>query len=321
MTETASDTIARYPVRLVATRTGLSPHLLRAWERRYGVVTPSRSEGGQRLYSELDIERLSRLRRLVERGHAIGRIASLPLEELARLEAESAPAAPVVGAVGGLDEDSRGRSIREFNDAAMRAIRQLDAAALQEVLERAAVGLGVSEFLEAVAGPTLEDIGDGWAGRSVSVAQEHMATAVFRRLLGWLFGTYPNRSAVHRLLVATPPGERHELGALMAAITAATEDWGVTYLGPDLPVDEVLEAVGQTGAEAVALSIVRPGDARGLLATLRELRAGLPSGVALLLGGAGARTIGAELEPAGVTTIDSLAQLKPALRRLAAPVG
>jgi DNA-binding transcriptional MerR regulator/methylmalonyl-CoA mutase cobalamin-binding subunit len=319
MTETASDTTARYPVRLVATRTGLSPHLLRAWERRYGVVTPSRSEGGQRLYSELDIERLGRLRRLVERGHAIGRIASLPLEELARLETESATGAPEVGAAAGYDEDARDRRVREFNDAAMRAIRQLDAAALQEVLERAAVGLGVPEFLEGVAGPTLEDIGHGWAERSVSVAQEHMATAVFRRLLGWLLGMYPNRSAAHRLVVATPPGERHELGALMAAITAAAEGWGVTYLGPDLPVDEVLEAVGQTGAEAVALSIVRPGDARGIVAALRELRAALPSEVALLLGGAGDRTIGPELEPAGVTPIDSLAELRPALRRLAAP--
>src|SRR5574338_1415492 len=117
MTETASDTTARYPVRLVATRAGLSPHLLRAWERRYGVVTPGRSEGGQRLYSELDIERLGRLRRLVERGHAIGRIASLPLEELARLETESATGAPEVGAAAGYDEDARDRRVREFNDA------------------------------------------------------------------------------------------------------------------------------------------------------------------------------------------------------------
>ncbi|MBA2458540.1 MAG: MerR family transcriptional regulator, partial [Gemmatimonadales bacterium] len=82
--------IPRYPVRLVAVRTGLSQHVLRAWERRYGVVTPSRSEGGQRLYSQLDIERLSRLRRLTERGHGIGRLASLGLDELTRLDEESA---------------------------------------------------------------------------------------------------------------------------------------------------------------------------------------------------------------------------------------
>jgi DNA-binding transcriptional MerR regulator len=76
----------RYPVRLVALRTGLTPHVLRAWERRYAVVSPSRSSGGQRLYSDLDIERLRRLRRLTARGHAISRIAALPLDEWTRLD-------------------------------------------------------------------------------------------------------------------------------------------------------------------------------------------------------------------------------------------
>ena len=95
--------------------------------------------------------------------------------------------------------------------------------------------LGVPDFLETVAVTTLEDIGHGWSERSVSVAQEHMATAVFRRVLGWLLGLYQTTSAAHRLVVATPPGERHELGALMAAIIAAAEGWNVTYLGPDIP--------------------------------------------------------------------------------------
>src|SRR5512141_668232 len=87
-TSTESQT-PRYPVRLVALRTGLTPHVLRAWERRYGVVSPGRTEGGQRLYSELDIERLRLLRRLTDGGHAIRRIASLPLAELARLDEET----------------------------------------------------------------------------------------------------------------------------------------------------------------------------------------------------------------------------------------
>src|SRR5690242_280067 len=105
-----------YPVRMVALRTGLSPHLLRAWERRYGVVTPQRSEGGQRLYSDADIERLARLKRLVERGHAIGRIASLPLDALAQLEESAGAAAQKTDGAGRLEDETRSRSIREFND-------------------------------------------------------------------------------------------------------------------------------------------------------------------------------------------------------------
>ncbi len=319
MSPTADASAARYPVRLVALRTGLSPHLLRAWERRYGVVMPSRSEGGQRLYSDLDIERLSRLRRLVESGHAISRIASLPLEALAQLEEETGSASSQdVGERGHLEETARDRSIQEFNDQAMRATRALDASALEEVLERAAMTLGVPDFLERVAVTTLEDIGHGWSEQSVSVAQEHMATAVFRRVLGWLFGLYQTTSAAHRLVVATPPGERHELGALMAAINAAAEGWSVTFLGPDMPVGELLGAVGQARAEAVALSVVQLGDERAVLSVLREIRAGLPPRVALLLGGAGAQGIKAGIESAGVYPIDSLADLRPALQRLAA---
>lgn len=270
-------------------------------------MTPSRSEGGQRLYSDLDIERLARLRRLVERGHAISRIASLPLDELAQLEDETGSAAA---------QDLSGIG-HEFTDAAMRAVRALDASGLQEVLERAAMTLGVTDFLETVAVTTLEDIGHGWTERSVSVAQEHMATAVFRRVLGWLLEVYQTRSAAHRLLVATPPGERHELGAFMAAISAAAEGWNVTYLGPDLPVEDLLGAIGQARAEAVALSVVQPGDARGVLSVLREIRDGLPPRVALLLGGAGAQRFQAEIESAGVHLIDSLADLRAVLQRLA----
>jgi DNA-binding transcriptional MerR regulator/methylmalonyl-CoA mutase cobalamin-binding subunit len=317
MTSTADAAAARYPVRLVALRTGLSAHLLRAWERRYGVVTPSRSEGGQRLYSDLDIERLGRLARLVQRGHAISRIAPLPLEALARLEEESgSEAAPDTGGSASLEDDARAGSIHELNDGAMRAIRALDAAGLEQLLERAAMTLGVADFLEAVAVTTLEDIGQGWAERQVSVAQEHLATAVFRRVLGWLLGVYQTPDAVHGMVVATPPGERHELGALMAAVSSAAEGWHVTYLGPDMPVKELLDAIRQTRAEAVALSIVQPGDEQELLRVLRQIRAGLSPRVALLLGGAGTHRIRAGIESAGVHLIDSLADLRPTLQRL-----
>ena len=318
MNPTAEATPARYPVRLVALRTGLSPHVLRAWERRYGVVTPRRSDGGQRLYSEPDIERLARLKRLVDRGHAISRIASLPLEALAQLE-QAARGEAVQDADTAVphEDEARARSIQAFNDQALRATLALDAAGLQEVLERAAVTLGVPDFLETVAATTLEDIGHGWTERSVTVAQEHMATAVFRRVLSWLLGVYQTESAAHRVVVATPAGEQHELGALMVAISAALEGWSVTYLGPDLPVEDLLGAISQTRAEAVALSIVHPGDERGVLRVLRQIQTGLPPGVALLLGGAGAPQVHARLQSADVHLIDSLADLRPTLESLA----
>jgi DNA-binding transcriptional MerR regulator/methylmalonyl-CoA mutase cobalamin-binding subunit len=307
VTDTLPSTEPRYPVRLVAVRTGLSPHVLRAWERRYRVVSPMRSEGGQRLYSDLDVERLLRLRRLTDRGHAIGRIAALPLAELARLEDEDPTARP----------GTPGESAPDAAATALEATLRLDPAELQAVLERAAVTLGTSVFVDQVVSPLLARIGHGWSERSVSVAQEHMASAVIRRVLGWLLHLYEARNGAPRLVVATPPHHAHELGALMAAASAAAEGWNVTYLGPDLPIADLVSAVELSGARAVAISAVHQPEGGDLLGALRDTRSRLPHDVALLVGGAGALQRRADVEAAGARVIESLAQFRALLPRLA----
>lgn len=317
----------RYPVRLVALRTGLSPHALRAWERRYRVVTPTRSEGGQRLYSDLDIERLLRLRRLTERGHAIGRIAALPLEELVRLEKDipadrleprQAPASVAGGDVLSRDGADGAEGVVT---AAIQATRRLDAVELQAVLERAAVSFGVPAFVDHVVAPFLEQVGHGWTERLVSVAQEHMASAVVRRVLGWLLRVYEVRGDAPTIVIATPPHHAHELGALMAAASAAAEGWSVTYLGPDLPVADLLTAVQQSGARAVGISAVHQPPAGDLLGALRETRAGIPADVSLIVGGSAAVRLREAVEAAGCRVVESLAELRHTLRGLAEEFG
>jgi MerR family transcriptional regulator, light-induced transcriptional regulator len=298
----------RYPVRLVALRTGLSPHVLRAWERRYRVVSPTRTDGGQRLYSDLDVERLLRLRRLTEQGHAIGRIALLPLPELLRLEDE-APADAL---------EAASADAAEAATAALEATRHLDDLELQAVLERAAITLGVPVFLDEVVTPLLKRIGEGWSQHSVSVAQEHMASVIIRRVLGWLMRVYEVRNGAPRVVVVTPPHYAHELGALMAAASAAAQGWSVTYLGPDLPVADLVSAVGLSGARAVAISAVhQPQQGGDLLGVLRDIRARLPADVTLLVGGARALEVHAEAEAAGARVVESLAEFRGLLPRLA----
>src|SRR4051794_35592575 len=124
-------TVPRYPVRLVASRTGLSAHVLRAWERRYGVVSPTRSEGGQRLYSDFDIERLLRLRRLAERGHSIGRIAALELSELVELEKAMPDLSPTPASEEGDGARTASESAAHVVADALLAIRRLDAGELE----------------------------------------------------------------------------------------------------------------------------------------------------------------------------------------------
>ena len=322
MTDALESRTPRYPVRLVAVRTGLTPHVLRAWERRYGVVSPARTKGRQRLYSDLDIERLRFLRRLTDRGHAISRIALLPIAELARLDEETGMEGGAASADGTSrtdeSEQAHAGGVGEAIAAALRAIRRLDGIELQAVLERAAVTLGMPVFIDEVVAPALVRVGHGWAEGSVSVAQEHMATAVFRRVLGWLLRVYEVKDTAPRLIVATPPSQVHELGALMVATNAAAEGWRVTYLGPDLPVADLVSAAGQTGARAVAISAVYVPEDVDLLAALREMRAGLPERVPLIVGGAATPEIQVEAEAAGALVIRSLPELRAMLRRLAA---
>lgn len=303
--------VPKHPVRLASFRTGLSPHTLRAWERRHHVVAPTRSDGGQRLYSDLDVERLRLLHRLTERGHGIGRLAKLSLEELDRIAGEEEGSAGTPEA-----ESSSNAQATEFRSAAFHAAQCLAAGELQAVLERAAVSLGVPAFLDQVAGPSIREIGHGWREGTISVGQEHLATAVFRRVLGWIIETFEAKPPAARLIVATPPGQVHELGALMAAAAAATEGLDVIYLGADLPVAEILNAVRQTGARAVALSVVHPTNDPGLIEDLQQIRQGLDREVQLFLGGAAVTQQPERFRAVGARAFDSLAEFRTALQRL-----
>jgi len=306
--------IPRHPVRVTALRTGLTPHLLRAWERRYQVVAPSRSEGGQRLYSDHDVQRLRLLRKLTDRGHSISRLASASLEELERSAQEENGAKPIEIKI--LTPDS---GAEDFRLAALSAAQRLDAAELHAVLERAAVTLGVPGFLDQVAGPSLQEIGRGWSEGTVSIAQEHLATAVFRRMLGWLLRVYEVNHSAPRLVVATPPRQLHELGAMLAAATAAAQGWAVIYLGADLPVGEILASARQVAANAVALSIVYPTIDPVLIGDLQQLRSGLNSRAAVLLGGSAAIQDRERLTSTGAEVVNSLAEFRTSLRRLREP--
>jgi DNA-binding transcriptional MerR regulator/methylmalonyl-CoA mutase cobalamin-binding subunit len=308
----------RHPVRFVAQRTGLTPHVLRAWERRYGAVSPSRSDGGQRLYSDLDIERLRTLHRLGEAGHAIAPLARLPLEELDQLARADAAVEPRRD--GGPPAPPQGPSAApgEFVAEALAATTALDAARLQAALERAAIGLGVPAFLDQIAGPLLVEIGRGWRDRRFGIAHEHFASAVVRRVLGWILRTFEVSGAAPRMVLATPAGQRHELGAMLAAAAAASEGWGVTYLGADLPAADVLAAARQARARAVALSALHPTDDPALIGYVRELRRALPPEVRLLIGGPAATAHRKALAAAGADVVDDLGEFRLVLRSIGA---
>lgn len=296
--------VPRYPIRVAARRAGLGVDTLRAWERRHTAVQPSRTEGGQRLYTDADIERLALLRTLTERGHALTGLTALSLPELhalARAEQESAgePMPAVRGEPERAPAPVTDRATSAFLDAAVRAVRTLDATELHRLLLRAMVEDGPEEFLASLVAPLCTAIGSLWEREVIGVAEEHVASATLRQALGFLLQTLQAPDDAPAVVVATPQGERHEFGAMMAGAIAALAGARVVYVGPDLPARDIAAAARRARARLVALSIVRGGQARRAAAELEALRASLPRSTHIVVGGAGAEDLTERLESLG----------------------
>ncbi|MGB1778591.1 MAG: MerR family transcriptional regulator, partial [Longimicrobiales bacterium] len=271
----------RHPIRVVAQRTGLSTPVLRAWERRYGVVTPSRSDGGQRLYSDDDIRRLQLLATAVDGGRSIGLIADLELPQLEALidEDRETPIHPIGDFVAPDVERVR---------TALDHIEQMRTDELEQFMMRCAVELRPHELVEGLMVPLLQEIGRGWQAGRLSPSTEHIASVAIRRFLEWMSSTNQKDATAPLALTGTPAGQSHEFGALLAGVVAAYEGWRVRFLGPDLPAAEIARAVEKLGARMVALSAVHPRlDSTGVQEVL-EIRRRLPPSVKVVIGGAGA---------------------------------
>jgi MerR family transcriptional regulator, light-induced transcriptional regulator len=307
-------TDAQYPIQLVARLTGLSAHVIRIWEQRYHAVEPRRTPGNRRLYSDSDIERLNLLRDVTHAGHSIGQVARLPMDKLGKLAVESST---IRGrAAGPLTELPTTGSI--LNEC-VAAIKSLDAHALDGALKRGADALGAVGLLERIVAPLTQTIGELWRDGTLTAAHEHFASAAIRVFLGQAarpFGAVDNAPV---LVVATPAGQVHELGALLVGATAANLGWQVTYLGASLPAAEIVGAVQQRRAKAVALSLVYPEDDPRLEHELTRLRESLPAEVPLLVGGRAMPAYREALENVGAVLIENLVHLGSTLDGLRRP--
>ena len=284
-----------HTIKFVANYTGLSQHTIRAWERRYSALSPERTATNRRLYSEHDLEKLSLLRQAVQAGHSIGQIAGLPLPELQCLLAIGAPpqtepsrATPVSAAIT--------QQGAPYLDECLRAVERLDAQGLEDTLARAAALLGSAALIDRVLQPFLYSIGERWRAGEVRPAHEHMASAIVRTFLGRMLDAFQPDAPAPRLVVTTPVGQMHELGALIAAVTAASEGWRVLYLGPNLPAEEIAGAAHQAGAKAVVLSIVYPPDDPRMDQEIVALRKFLGQEMPIVVGGRSATAYRAALE-------------------------
>jgi DNA-binding transcriptional MerR regulator len=268
-----------YRIGTVARMAGISTHALRAWERRYGVPAPERSEGGARLYSEAEVERLRLLKRAVDRGHAIGRLVPLDRATLERVAGAPAPLLP-----------NQSESTREIVDEFVAAVREFDGARAEQLLDRAAVLFSARSLVLDVMGPLLVRIGDDWSSGSLCSASEHVGSALVRDRASALMRGLPVEPGAERIVAATPAGEMHELGVMLAATTAKLHGYEVLYLGPNLPASEIALAARASSAGLIALSVIAL-DSEAAAGELAALMAELPTTVSVVVGGPDAQRL------------------------------
>ncbi len=301
MIESNSHDSPRHPIRVAAERAGLTPELLRAWERRYAVVSPGRAQGGQRLYSDVDIERLCQLARLSHAGRSVGTLVRLPAEELERLvteEAEHRAAQP--------------SDIGSHRRRALVAARAMDGVLLFALLRRAVLSVGTPRFLEEVLSPVITELGHAWQEEEIGIAREHAATATIEQMLGWLIREFSPPDTAPRVLLAAPAGERHALGSMIAGAMAAHDGWHPTWVGVDLPASQIAAAAERDGALVVALGVVASADRDATREEVTTLRRELPSRIPLIVGGSGATALA---DVAGVTAARDQSHWRSLLQR------
>jgi methanogenic corrinoid protein MtbC1 len=249
----------------------VSPELLRAWERRYGLLEPTRSAGGLRLYSAADLDRVRAMQQHLAEGLAAAEAAALA----AAAEPRADQAVVFSPAAARRDLDV---SLSAFDEARAHAV-------LDELLSTATLDSILSDVLI----PFLRELGKRWERGEITVAQEHFASSVLRgRLLGLARGW--NRGIGPRVLLSCAPGEQHDLGLVAFGLALRARGFRILYLGADTPIESVAQTARAARPHAVVVSAVSAERFKEIAGALRELAAEYP----VYLGGAGATTVGGE---------------------------
>lgn len=276
---------AHYPISTVASMTGVNPVTLRAWERRYGLIKPTRTSKGHRLYSAQDIERIREVLRLVEEGIPIGQV----------------PQALADGSRRASDFQEVGDSWADYLQRMVHAIEEFDETGLEAVYNEALSLYPVEIVTRRLLVPLLKHLGERWENATGSVAEEHFFGVYMRNKLGARFHHRQGNPQGPKLLAACLPGELHEIGILLFALAAHDRGFRIVLLGADMPLEELPLVVRRTHCDAIVLSgAIEP--------TESVLKKGLPglvqaSHVPVFVGGITASIYSREIAAAGARPV------------------
>lgn len=218
-----------------ARRVGVSPELLRAWERRYGLLRPVRTDGGFRLYTADDAGRVERMKRALDDGLSAAEAARRALVE----------------------ERPVGSGLDDARERLVAATQAYDEAAVHAILDDALAGFALETVLRDLVVPALREIGSRWESGALEIGQEHFATNLVRERLLALARSW-GRGAGPLAILACAPGERHDIGLIAFGLVLRAQGWRILFLGADTPLPALTQAAADTGPRLVVVSAVEP---------------------------------------------------------------
>lgn len=296
-----------FTIREASNRTGVPAASLRAWERRYHVVTPHRSEGGYRLYDERAIATIAAMRRLVDQGWS-------PASAAAELTGQEGMPSPVPrdGEPDAVESSPRSPhpEAELLTAELVAAAARVDAGGIESVLDR---GFALGSFETVTEGwlmPALRALGDAWAEGRVDVAGEHAASHAVMRRLSQAFVAAASVASGPRLVVGLPPGSHHELGALAFATAARRRGLAVVYVGADLPLHSWVRAVRAFPTRAAVVAVPTEDNRAAAVQTVRAL---LDAGEGMVVAAGGPHS--ADLAPGVLSLPPSFAEAARVIER------
>jgi DNA-binding transcriptional MerR regulator/methylmalonyl-CoA mutase cobalamin-binding subunit len=281
-----------YPIGVVERDTGIGRDTLRIWERRYGFPEPLRNDKGERTYTEAQLRRLQRIRRLLDQGMRPGKLVPLGEQALDELEAGLQSAA--------CNPDAR-------VNALLDAILSTDTDAIDTRLRSAFDQQGMQAFILDTVDPLLNAVGEYWASGRLEIYQEHFFSVQLIRFLNIEISRMQKTARKPVVLLATLPGEQHTLGLLMVAAMLSAHGISAINLGGEVPMDQISRAVNRFRVDTVGITFSSSYQYSQIRAHLAELRDLLPSDVDIWAGGEGVRRL--RKLPPGVVKINSLDKL------------
>ncbi|MDP1863885.1 MAG: MerR family transcriptional regulator [Thiobacillus sp.] len=277
MSTEATPHIPGLSIASVERETGLSKDTLRVWERRYGFPTPERDANSERLYAPDQVQRLTQIKRLMDRGHRPGKLLALDDAALVALDA----ARPSVLAASNVPQ----------LDSWMHLVKTHDSEAFQRQFYREMAKRGLAGFVQDIVAPLITLVGEAWSRNELGIFEEHLFSQHLEKMFRTVLANMSPQQGSPRVLLTTLSGEEHTMGLLMVEALMVVEDVCPVLLGPQTPIEEIVRAAQLKQVDAVCLSFSSAYSPTLSAQGLRDLRQMLPAGIELWAGGYGVKAI------------------------------